>query len=177
MNRRKWHRGHGHGAHGASVQPPALVFRPINELKYTGHRFGDLFGGFGPAEWRRLLVVSLQVATDRPLQGNDGTMAATSQPVFGQAGEETLHQVDPGTVGRREMAMEPGVTEQPLFDLRGLVGAVVVEDQVGPKIGGDDPVDAPQEADEVDAAVAALDLADDPLPVATSRAANSVVVP
>ena len=59
------------------------------------------------------------------------------------------------------MAMEPRVTEQPLFHLRGLVGAVVVEDQVDPQIGGDDPVDVPQEADEVDAPVAALELADD----------------
>lgn len=32
------------------------------------------------------------------------------------------------------MELEPRVTEQPLFDLRGLVGAVVVEDQVDPPL-------------------------------------------
>ena len=104
-------------------------------------------------------------------------MAATSQLVFRQAGEETLDQIDPGTAGRREMAPEPRVTEQPLFHLRGLVGTVVVEDQVDPQIGGNDPVDVPQEADEVDAAVAWRLSSPMTLPVATSKAANSVVVP
>ena len=60
-------------------------------------------------------------------------------------------------MSRREVALEPRVAEQPLFHLRGLVRPAVVQDQMDLQVNHS--VDVPQEADEVDAAVAALDLA------------------
>ena len=88
--------------------------------------------------------VDVQVPADRRLQGHHGAVAATPQLVLRQTGEETLHQIEPGTVGRREMAMEAPVAEQPLLHLGGLVGSVVVEDQVDVQVVGGDPVDMPR---------------------------------
>ena len=59
------------------------------------------------------------------------------------------------------MAVEPRVAKKPLLDLGCFVRAVVVEDQMDAQIRGNKLIDVPQEADEIDAAVAALDLADD----------------
>ena len=42
------------------------------------------------------------------------------------------------------MAMEAPVAEQPLLHLGGLVGSVVVEDQVDVQVVGGDPVDMPR---------------------------------
>ena len=133
----------------------------INFLKNAVHRIDDLVRGLGPAEWLGLLVVDFQVVSDRLLHGDDRAMASPPQLVLRQAGEEPLDQVDPGAVGRREVAVEAAVAEQPALHLVGLVGGVVVQDHVDRQVVGDGAVDVPQEADEVDGAVAALDLADD----------------
>ena len=57
-----------------------------------------------------------------------------------------------------------------------LVGAVVVQDQVDLQALGDLAVDGAEELQELGMAVPGQALADH-LPVSTSRAANSVVVP
>jgi hypothetical protein len=65
---------------------------------------------------------------------------------------------------------------EPASDLGGLMGGVVVEDQVKVEIGRRLLVDLLQKAQEFPAAMAGMQL---PMttPVSTSSAANSVVVP
>lgn len=96
------------------------------------------------------------MAADGFLHSDDGTVGAPPRLVLRQAGEEPLDQVDPGAFGRREVAVEPGMAEQPPLHPAGLVGSVVVQDYVDLQVLGDGVVDVPQEADEVDAAVAVL---------------------
>ena len=139
-----------------------LVFCPVNYLNYAIDRSDDFVGGLCPAKRLRLLVVNFQVGADRLLQGDDGAVGASSQLVFGQAGEEAFDQIEPRTVGRREMAVKARVAEKPLPDPGRLVRAVIVEDQMDVEMRRDELIDVPQETDEIDAAVAALDLADDP---------------
>ena len=125
-------------------------------------RSDDFVGGLCPAKRLRLLVVDFQIGADRLLEGNDRAVSAAPQLVLGQAGEEALDQVEPRIVGRGEMAVEARVAEKPLPDLGRLVRAVVVEDQMDVEFRRNELIDILQEADEIDAAVAALDLADDP---------------
>ena len=138
------------------------MFCPVNCFNYTVDRSDDFVGGLCPSKRLRLLVVDFQIGADRFLQRNDRAVSATSQLVLGQAGEEALDQVEPRAVGRREMAVEARVAEKPLPDPGRLVRAVVVEDQMNVELRRDELSDVPQEADEIDGAVAALDLADDP---------------
>ena len=72
--------------------------------------------------------------------------------------------------------MEAGMAGQPLVDHGGLVGAVVVEHQMGFQIGGHGLVDRAEELAELDRGVSAMALAQH-LAGRHMRAANRDVVP
>ena len=81
--------------------------------------------------------------------------AATNHPA-GDQREETLHLIEPGTAGGREVKMEPlsllGL--QPALHLLTLVGAIVVQDQMDFLVGRQFVLQVIQEFDELATAVA-----------------------
>ena len=76
-----------------------------------------------------------EVVHDRGLQLGDGVEGAATDAFFGDLGEEALDQVEPGGGGRSEVQMEARMRREPASDLGGLMGGVVVEDQVKVEIG------------------------------------------
>lgn len=74
------------------------------------------------------------------------------------------------------MQVEAGVLGQPRFDCRVLMGGVIVGDQVEGERLGPAAVDRPQETQPFLVAMP-LHALPDHLPLATSSAANKVVVP
>ena len=61
--------------------------------------------------------------------------------LVGEEPEPAFDLVDPGRAGRGEVQVEAGVPGQPVLDRRGLVGGVVVADQVDVQVGGHGLVD------------------------------------
>jgi hypothetical protein len=55
--------------------------------------------------------------------------------------EEALDEVEPGGTGRGEVHFETGMAQQPPADCSGLVGAVVVQDEVDVEVVRDLTVD------------------------------------
>jgi len=109
----------------------------------------DVLGGLAPDEGLRLGVVLQQVVVDRAFEIVDAGVAATSNALCRDLGEEALHEVHPGRAGGREMQLETGMLFQPGLHLGRLVGGVVVEDQVDVAGFFHGPVDAAQETQEL----------------------------
>jgi hypothetical protein len=86
--------------------------------------------GFG------LLVVVVDVVSDGLFQFLGGAVNARSKLLFGEGGEPAFDQVEPGRGSRREVEMEARPLGQPVADQFGLVGAVVVQDQVDVEFRG-----------------------------------------
>ena len=104
----------------------------------------DGVDGCGPAERLGIGVVGVEVVADRLVQFDDGAEDAALQAPLGQGGKQALDGVDPGGRGRREMDVEAGMPGQPALHGLGLVGGVVVEDQVQVEFGRGLLVDQPQ---------------------------------
>src|SRR3977135_1683443 len=90
----------------------------------------DLFGGGGPEEWFRVVVVHAEVVLDRGYQVGDAVEGAAADGFGGDVGEEAFDQVEPGGRGWGEVQVEAGVLGQPGLDVGMAVGAVVVDDHV-----------------------------------------------
>ena len=94
------------------------------------------------------------------LQGLDALVDAAADHLVGEEAEPAFDLVDPGGAGRGEVHVEAGMAGQPRLDRGGLVGAVVVADQVDVQVGGHGLVDRGQELLELGGAVPAVQLAD-----------------
>ena len=123
-----------------------------------------------------MLVVEPQVLPDRAFQVAGAPMTAAPDLFESQRREPALDQIDPRAAGGREVDMKPWPSRQPTSDRRGFVRAVVVQDQMHVEIPGHVGFDSVEKRAELHGAMAAVTLPDD-LPLATSRAANSEVVP
>ena len=88
----------------------------------------------------------------------DALVDAAADQLVGQEAEPAFDLVDPGGAGRGEVHVEAGVAGQPGLDRRGLVGGVVVADQVHVELGGHGLVDGGQELLELDRPVPAVQL-------------------
>ena len=125
--------------------------------------FGGGDDGFGvgvPGERSGLLVVVLDEAVDRRLEGDDRVEHTAFEPAASEFGEEALDRIAPRARGRREVEDPAGVTGEPLADVGVFVGGVVVEDHVDHLAGWDGALDGVEEADELLVAVALHALAD-----------------
>ena len=67
----------------------------------------NLVGGFRPDKGSALGVVRLDELADRRFQRGDASMHAAPQLLGGQLGEPALNEVQPGSVGRGEVDVEP----------------------------------------------------------------------
>ena len=105
----------------------------------------------------------------------DAVEDAAADGVLGDQAEEALDLIDPGRRSRREVDVEARVALEPGFDRGVLVGGVVVDDQVQIERLGRFAIDGAQIC-RLPVTMPGHAFADDP-PVATSSAANKVVVP
>jgi hypothetical protein len=67
---------------------------------------------------------------NRRLQLRDAAMDAAPQLFVRERGEPAFHEVQPGSIGGCEVDVKARALREPVPDQRGLVGAVVVHDQV-----------------------------------------------
>src|SRR5215217_4239074 len=109
----------------------------------------------GPPSVRPIHFVA---AFDRGLEVDASDEGASSEPSFGERGEEALDGVEPGGASRGEMKGAPRVSRRPGDHLRMLVSGVVVENEVH---GRDGLLDGVEEADELLMAMALHAAADD----------------
>ena len=121
----------------------------------------DVGGGFGPFEGLRVFVVLFDEGADVGFELAGRGVHAALQLLAHQFGEPAFDLIDPGSGGRREVDVPVRSPRQPSLDRRGLVGGVVVHDDVEVQPLGDAPVDLLQEVEELPGPVASVALADD----------------
>ena len=130
--------------------------------------------GLGPDEGLGIGVVGLDEGVDVLSELFDRGEGCAAERLALQDREPDFDLVEPGCTRRREVEMDVRMPLEPAV-VAGLVGVEVVEHDVngGIRPGGNDVV---HEVEELDAPRRVL-CAAVTLPVATSKAANKVVVP
>jgi len=136
------------------------VSRVSNAVTVTADRLEDLVGGLGPDEGAQVFVVVGQPVADVGAQLAHRALDDAARRARGQLGEPALDEVQPGGAGGGEVQREARMGEQPVPHRRGLVGGVVVEDEVHLKLGRDLALERRQEALELDRAMAGVQRAD-----------------
>ena len=107
--------------------------------------FEDRFGGRCPCEGFAILVVMGNEMVDFRDEFFDRAERAAADRLIGDCGKESLNEIEPGTVSRREMHMPTRSGRQPRLDLGMFVRGIVVHDHVDVQIGGNGLVNAAQE--------------------------------
>src|SRR3972149_6749022 len=102
----------------------------------SAHAGEDLIRRLQPDEGLGVFVAGGAVDADGVLELAGAAVRPAAQLLLGETGEPALDLVDPGRVGGREVHVEARVGGQPAPDERGLVGPVVVDDQVHLQVGG-----------------------------------------
>src|ERR1700739_1122300 len=105
-------------------------------------------------------VVMFQEGANGVFQFPSAAVNATAQLLFREQPKETLDQVKPGATGWGEVQMKARMTQQAALDQRGLMGAVVVENQMHFKLHRHCGINGFQEAAKLGGAMAAMKLAD-----------------
>ena len=121
----------------------------------------DVIGGFGPFEGFGVLVCRVDVVEDGALQLLGGAMDAAPDLFVGQQPEPALDLVEPGGAGGCEMGLPARPFGEPVADRLGLVGPVVVHDDVDVEISRDVRLDEVEEFAELSGPMARETFADD----------------
>jgi len=108
-------------------------------------------------------VAQFRLAAERP----------AADPPLRQEVEPLLHLVQPRRARWDEVEVEPGVAEEPLSDLRGLVGRQVVEHEGEVELRRRGPLDRAEEGEELSRSVALVALPED-LPLEDVQAGEEV---
>src|SRR4029453_13400893 len=106
------------------------------------------------------LIADRQVLTNRRLERPRAAMRAAFDLLLRQRGQPPLDQVEPGRAGGCEMYVQSGMPSEPPAHRRGLVRAVVVQNQMDVQSGRRRVVDRLEKAQAFSAAVAAVTLPD-----------------
>src|SRR6266542_2839392 len=96
----------------------------------TLDRGQDIIGRFGPTERLWIGVVVFDECGDRTFESNNTAVDATSDLAFGQERKEPLDLVEPGTACGHQMHVPARPASKPVADQVGLVGRVIIHDQV-----------------------------------------------
>ena len=94
-------------------------------------------------------MVLLDERGDRVMQRGDAAVDAAAELPLGEQGEEALDLIEPGGAGRGMVDVPVRALEQPVAHGRGLVGGVVVHDEMDVDIGRDICLDRIEEAAEL----------------------------
>src|ERR1700676_1662459 len=100
----------------------------------------------------------VDVAADGLFQLGSRAMDATPKLFFSECCEPAFDQVEPTGGGRREVQMEAGPLGQPCADQFGLVGSVVVQNQMHVQLRRHVLLDGIEEGAKLGGAVAAVGL-------------------
>ena len=87
----------------------------------------NLIGRLRPRERRVLVVVDGHVVQDRFTQLRNARVRPALEGFLGEQPEEAFNQVQPGRVGRREVEVDPRMTDQPPLDGWRFVRGQIVE--------------------------------------------------
>jgi len=146
-----------------------------SSLTKSGNGVEDLVSGFGPDEGFRMVIVDLQIALDHGFEFARAAEGAAPNLFGGERREPALDQIDPGGAGGSEVDMEAGPLGQPVADQGGLVGPVVIDNEMDLKRLGNIGVDGVEKLPELHRPMATMALADHA--ALKSSAANRLVVP
>ena len=94
------------------------------------HLGENVCGLRGPDKRRWVIIVAGEVFFQGGDQVRQTMEDSTSQALLAQLPEEAFHHVQPGSARRREVQMKAGVPRQPRFNLRVLVGRIVIQNQM-----------------------------------------------
>src|SRR5438093_5908390 len=125
-------------------------------LSEAGDARKDLICTLGPHKRLWLLITDIDERLDGALEFADTAMHPTWQLFGRQFREPALDEVEPGAVGRREMHVESGPLRQPGADERGLVGTVVVQNDVDLPVRRHVGIEAVQELAKLTRAMATM---------------------
>jgi len=103
-----------------------------------------------------------QELPDRGFQIVGAAKDAAAQPFGGEFRKPAFDQVDPRGARRGEVHVIAQPLEQPTTNRRGLMGAVIIEDEMDLQCGGHRRVDGVQEPPKFDRPMAPMALPDDP---------------
>src|SRR5215469_3901214 len=110
-------------------------------LRKTGDAGQYLVRRLRPHERLGILVMRGEELLNGSFQLADTTMDTTTKLLVGEFSEPPLHQVHPRSVSGSKVQVVARPLGEPVADQRGLVGAVVVDDDVHVEIGGNLGVD------------------------------------
>ena len=125
-------------------QPSVLILNSVSfhsvassvrrqEAFYAGE---DVVGGLGPAERRWIFVGRLDIVFDRVFEVADRAEHTALEGALGEEREEAFGLIEPGGRGRRVMHVPARPLQEPVADQLGLMGSVIVHDDVNVEIGG-----------------------------------------
>lgn len=121
----------------------------------------DIVCGFGPAERLWIDVVGVDEGADVALERLGRAMDPAPDLLVGQEREKALDLIDPRGSGRSEVNVPARPLGQPVADRLGLVGGVVVHDEMNVEIGGHVGLDLVEELAELAGAVLRVAAAED----------------
>ncbi len=119
-----------------------------------------LVSRFGPYKRFALIVRQLDVLKNGLLKLARASVNTSSELLFGQRGEPSLDEIEPGGASRGEVEVIARALGQPAVYKRRLVGPVVVQDDVDIQVGGHRGIDVVEELAELHRAMARVASAD-----------------
>jgi transposase len=120
----------------------------------AGDFFEDFAGGLGPDEGLGVGIVVFEIVHDGAFELGDACEDAAADAVAGDLGEEPLDHVEPGRRGGREVQVKAGMRLEPALYGGGLMGGVIVDDEMEVEIGRGLLIDQLQETQELAVAMA-----------------------
>src|SRR5207253_501703 len=118
-------------------QTETLVWCPLSPFNYfvqalarTFYLRQDFLSRCFPDVALGCQVAFGQITEDRLFEFLHAAEAARQHNVLAQVAEKSLYQIQPRAARRGEVQMKARMSLQPAFDLRRLVGGVIVQDQM-----------------------------------------------
>ena len=142
----------------------------------TGDFTEDFGGGLCPNVGLRAAVVVIEIVHDGLLQFVDALEDAAANAFSGDLGKEPLDHVEPRARSGRKVQVKARMPLEPALYRRGLVGGIIVDDEMQVEIGQSPFVDGLEKAEELAMPVAGHALADD-CAVEHVESRKQVVVP
>lgn len=121
----------------------------------------DVVGSLGPAERLWVGVVSVDEGADVAFEGLGRAVDTAADLLIGEHGEEPFDLIDPGCAGRREVSVPARTFGQPVADRLGLVGGIVVHDELDVEIDGHVGLDLVEDLAELAGAMLRVATAED----------------
>jgi len=134
----------------------------MSSLGIAGDAGQNLIRGFRPGKRFGGFIVDIQIFADSRLQFFDAAKDSTPYTFVGDFREPSFHQVDPRAISGREVEVETRSFGEPLPGERGFVSPVVIQHDMNIKIGGYIGFNRVQKSPELQRAMAAMPLANNP---------------